>query len=178
MWGPVTGTNAFIILKLYQGHCISLRSDNEFMMISSPYQAAVRLQLASTWSSVRPSFFSRPSLTHYQTSHARWCCRQYNVPQGTCRLFHICHMCTVWTCTHLWTEHRSNDGPANSVVLWQMAIELHGAKMCAEVPLEDVKPPSCQLYEVCFWLFGQKLARRWGSFCKTLEVLLLAQRSR
>lgn len=43
------------------------------------------------------------------------------------RLFYVCHMCSVWSCSHLLKELSASGGPANSSVLWQMLIKLHSA---------------------------------------------------
>lgn len=67
-------------------------------------------------------FFARPSLTHHQTGHAEWCCRQDNIPQDISRLLYGCCVCSLWTCSHLWIEQGANGGPANSGVLWKEQI--------------------------------------------------------
>lgn len=59
-----------------------------------------------------------PSLTHCQTRHAGWCCRRLHNRHGFSRLFHVCHKCSAWTCSHLWREPSSDGGPATSGVLW------------------------------------------------------------
>lgn len=47
--------------------------------------------------------FPTLSLTH-QPGQARWCYRQDNIHHSVSRLFHACHMSSVSTCFHLWSE--------------------------------------------------------------------------
>ena len=56
----------------------------------------------------------RPSLNHRQTGHAGWSYRQNNVHHAVSRLF---HMCSVWTCSHLWREQGASGGPYGPVQL-------------------------------------------------------------
>lgn len=94
-------------------------------------------------------FIPRSSLTHCQTGHAGWCCGQHNIPHAISRLFQICHMSPVWTCSHPWRKWGANGGPANSGVLWQIPIKLHSAGLWAQVPLQGIgalMPPSWSLF--------------------------------
>ncbi len=68
--------------------------------------------------------------------------------------FFICHMCSGWTCSHLWKELGASGRPANSGFQWQTPTELHGDGQWAQGPLEDVGP-SGHPHEVGFRLFGQ-----------------------
>lgn len=38
---------------------------------------------------------------HLKTGHAGWCFRQHNIHHCVSRLFHACHICSVWTWSHL-----------------------------------------------------------------------------
>ncbi len=104
-------------------------------------------------------FLPRPSLTHCQPTHAGWWCRQHNILHSISTLFHICHMFSVWTCSHLWREQGANGGPADYGVLWQMPIKLHSAVLWAQIPLQDIRS-SFHPHGVCFWQFGQSHAHQ------------------
>lgn len=95
-----------------------------------------------------PTHTPRQTLIHHQIDHAEQCYRQHNIHSGFSRPF-LCHMSSEWICSHLWKEQGASAGPANSVVLWQMAVELHGAGRWAQDPLEDARP-SGHTREVCF----------------------------
>lgn len=62
--------------------------------------AGLQLEVCISWRIYLP----RASLTHFQISHAMWCCRQHNINHCISRLFHVYHMSPVWTCSHLWQE--------------------------------------------------------------------------
>ena len=39
----------------------------------------------------------------HQTGHAGWCNSSKTFTHSFTRLVHACHMCSLWTCSHLWT---------------------------------------------------------------------------
>lgn len=62
---------------------------------------------------------------------------------------------------------------ASFSVFCQMPIELHGAGLGAQVPLEDVRP-SCRSHGVCSDRSNTCIpVACWRSFCNTLAVFLL-----
>ena len=127
--------------------------------------------LAITWSSViLQGYASQDHHWPSQTSHARWCYWQHNVHHSISRLFHACHMFSGWTSSHLWREQGTNCRPANSGVLWQMPIELHGAGLWAQVPLEDIGP-SWRLFLTVWCQKHAPVACRTGK--ELIPVLLL-----
>lgn len=67
------------------------------------------------------------------------------------RTFHLCHMFSGWTCSHLWKAHGASGRASNTGVLWRMPIELHSAGQWAQ----GVRP-SDHPHEDCFWLFVQR----------------------
>ncbi len=127
---------------------------------SSWYLMTVMVPLSSLKRSVRPSM-------------------QHNVLHGFSRPFHVCHMCSGWTCSHLWKEQGASGGPGHFGVQWQMPIKFHGAGQWVQGPLED-DGPSGHTHEVCFWLFCQRHSHHWPaggnfvelwqcSFCSSLH---------
>lgn len=80
---------------------------------------------------------TRPSLSHLQTGQAECCWRQHNIHHGVFRLFHVCHMWSVWTCSHQWRKRGTNGEPDSFGGLWRMPVELHSARLWAQIPLED-----------------------------------------
>ena len=150
MRGPFNGINAFVIQELPthashvrpgivlhqeepREHCTNVRFDNcseDCILVPNSRQGTIGYDrgLCDTPRICLP----RPSLTHRRTAHAGWCHKQHNVHHGVSRLFHVCHMCSVWTCSSdksMWRQ-------------WRMPIELHGARLWAQVPREAVGP-SC-----------------------------------
>lgn len=60
--------------------------------------------------------FTRPSLIHHRTSYAGWFWRPHYFCSGVFSLFHVCHMYSVWVCSHLWRE-QDTSGLSSSGVL-------------------------------------------------------------
>lgn len=171
-WGPVNGINALVIqdlpahsghmrpgIVLHQeeprAHCTCIRSDNcseDFIPVPNSSQGNIM-----TWRSVRPS---KDTLSQTITDH-----RQIMLDDVTgsitfiSRLFHVCHMCSAWTCSYLWREQCASGGPVNSDVLWQTSSKLHSAGLWAQVTLTQ-SWPSCQSHEVCLWQFEPKHAQQ------------------
>lgn len=50
------------------------------------------------------------------TRPVQWCYSQHNVHYGLHH--HNCHMCSLWTSSHLWREQCTNGGSTSSSVLW------------------------------------------------------------
>ncbi len=99
-------------------HCASVGSDNgskDFIPIpngrSGCHCLACRGLCIPPWICL-----PRPSLTHQQTGHTERCYMQHNVFHGFSRPFHVCHMCSGWTCSHLWKAQDASGGFANSGV--------------------------------------------------------------
>lgn len=110
------------------------------------YQTTVSVLLAVTWMSLQPSMDTLPLIILEPPPN--WSC-WIMASQDTCA------QCEP--ALYLWREQGVSGGPANSAVLWQMSVELHGVGLWAQVSLEDVEP-SCSLDGVRFWLSGEKNA--------------------
>lgn len=75
-------------------------------------------------------------------------------------VYHICHMCSMWTCSHLWKEQGASGRPASSGVRWQMAIKLHSAGLRAQKGRRELVPPSWSLILIA-----------WPKVCKRVIYL-------
>lgn len=155
-WVPVSGTSAFIIKKLPRhfghirpsiflhqeessAHCI-INLCNRF----EDFQHDTLQRSCSCWL-IRGALCDSPriclpilSLTRCQIGYAEWCCRQHKVHRSISRFSHACHMYSVWTCSHLWSECGASDKTPSSSVLWQMSGDLHSTGLWAQVPQSDV----------------------------------------
>ena len=80
-----------------------------------------------------------------------------------------CHMCSVWTCSHLWRERVTSGWSNYSGVFWRLLIEPHGSGLWGQVPLKDVEH-SCCPHGVCFWQFVLKPVACWRSFFRAPPV--------
>ena len=56
------------------------------------------------------------------------------------RLLHAYHMCSVWTCSHLWREQEASSEPDNSGVPSWIPVDSHSPVLWAQVPLEGSGP--------------------------------------
>lgn len=100
----------------------------------------------------------RPSLTHRQTIHAERCYRQHDILHGFSRLFHVCHMCSGWTCPYLWKAQGATGGAANQAPLCQ-AVSTEPTRGC-----KLLKPPSWSLFLIVL-LETLTIMACWWSFC-------------
>lgn len=134
MWGPASGINALIIQDTLatRGQALSSTGGTQGSWHQHKvWQWAWRFYLSTQqlsgyyWRARRDPpriCLHRSPLPHCQTGHAGRYCRQHISHHDVSRLFHICHMCSEWTCSHLWRQQNANGGPASSDVVWQMAI--------------------------------------------------------
>lgn len=59
---------------------------------------------------------------------------------GVSRLFHTCHTCSAWSCSHLWREQGASGGPASSGVLRWMQMVQQDASLWAQISLRESGP--------------------------------------
>lgn len=66
----------------------------------------------------------------------------------------VCHVCSAWTCFHVWGEQGSSNRPVSSAALW----------LWSQAPLKDVRISHT---ETC------TRGARWRSLCSALPALPL-----
>lgn len=88
---------------------------------------------------------------------------QSDVTATFSRRFHICHMCSGF---HLWKTQGTSG--ANSGILWQISIRLHGAEQWpgSTKGRRAIRPPSWSLFMIV-WTETFPPVTCWRSFCSS-----------
>lgn len=120
----------------------------------APYLMAVRVLLPGLYRPVRPSLIDHQTLTLSDLTDITF----------SMRAFHVCHVCSGWTCSHFWETQGICCGPATAGILRPTGLRSPGPR--AQGLLMALKTQDTPSWSLCLIVWSETFTpvACWSSF--------------